>query len=99
MFVHPGPGHGISTALRSRGAAHRGLRRELQRRGRAIEIVVVARTMREIDRARRVIGGWAGAIGSGGSDAGTAEEPAWIEKASSRARSTCSRSSAAFRLP
>ena len=81
VFVYADPGHGTSTALRSWGAAHRGLWGELQRRGRGVEIVVAARTMREIDRARRVIGGWTEASGAGEPAAGTAKELARIERA------------------
>jgi len=75
VFVYAEPGHETATALRSWGAAHRGLWDALRERGRAVEIVAAARTMEEIDRAGRVIRRWAEA-GSGPAepDARTVEE-------------------------
>ena len=46
VFVYVDPGHDTSTALRSWGAAHRGLWHALQRQGRSVEVVAVARTSR-----------------------------------------------------
>ena len=82
VFVYAEPGHETATALRSWGAAHRGLWDALGKQGRAVEIVAAARTMEEIDRAGRVIRKWAEA-GSGPAepDARTAEELARIERA------------------
>ena len=58
-FVYVDPGHDTSTALRSWGAAHRGLWRALTSLGRSVEVVAVARASREIRRAERVMRGWA----------------------------------------
>ena len=66
VFVYVDPGHDTSTALRSWGAAHRGLWLALQRAlGRSVEVVAVARTSRETDRALAVMSGWAEASGPG----------------------------------
>ena len=81
LFVYAEPGHHTSTALRSWGRAHRGLWRALRRLGRSVEVVAVARTARELDRARRVTRGWAAPSGRGEPEAGTAEELARIERA------------------
>ena len=81
LFVYADPGHDTSTALRSWGRAHRGLWRALRRLGRSVEVVAVARTGRELERARRVTRGWAGPTGRAGPEAGTAEELARIERA------------------
>ncbi len=81
LFVYADPGHDTSTALRSWGKAHRGLWRALRRLGRSVEVVAVARTGRELERARRVTRGWAGPNGRGEPEAGTAEELARIERA------------------
>ena len=81
LFVYAEPGHHTSTALRSWGRAHRGLWRALRRLGRSVEVVAVARTARELDRARRVTRGWAEPSGRAEPEAGTAEELARIERA------------------
>ncbi len=81
LFAYADPGHHTSTALRSWGRAHRGLWRALRRLGRSVEVVAVARTARELDRARRVTRGWAEPSGRGEPEAGTAEELARIERA------------------
>ncbi|MCZ0934959.1 MAG: hypothetical protein OXJ54_07235 [Gemmatimonadetes bacterium] len=81
VFVYAEPGHETATALRSWGAAHGGLWKALQSRGRAVEIVAAARTVHEIERARRVIRGWAEPSRPGEPDAGTTEELARIERA------------------
>ena len=81
VFVYVDPGHDTSTALRSWGAAHRGLWHALHRLGRSVEVVAVARTSREMDRALAVMSGWAEASGPGEPDAGIREELARIERA------------------
>ena len=81
MFVYVDPGHDTSTALRSWGAAHRGLWHALENQGRSVEVVAVARTSREMDRALAVMSGWAEASGPGEPDAGIREELARIERA------------------
>ena len=81
MFVYVDPGHDTSTALRSWGAAHRGLWLALENQGRSVEVVAVARTSREMDRALAVMSGWAEASGPGEPDAGIREELARIERA------------------
>ena len=81
VFVYVDPGHDTATALRSWGAAHRGLWHALQGQGRSVEVVAVARTSRELERARRVMRGWAEASGPGEPDAGIREELARIERA------------------
>lgn len=81
VFIYTEPGHETATALRSWGASHRELWEALQSRGRAVEIVAAARTMQEIERARRVIRGWAEPSGPGEPDADAAEELARIERA------------------
>ena len=53
VFVYADPGHDTATALRSWGAAHCGLWHALQGQGRSVEVVAVARTSRELERARR----------------------------------------------
>ena len=81
LFVYADPGHHTSTALRSWGSAHRGLWRALRGLGRSVEVVAVARTARELERARRVTRGWAETGGRAEPDAGTAEELVRIERA------------------
>ena len=81
VFVYAEPGHETTTALRSWGNAHRGLWRALQERGRSVEVVAVARTSRETERAKRVMRGWAGASGPAEPDAEIREELARIERA------------------
>ena len=81
LFVYAEPGHHTSTALRSWGKAHRGLWRALRRLGRSVEVLAVARTARELDRARRVTRGWAEPSGRAEPEAGPAEELARIERA------------------
>ena len=81
VFVYVEPGHDTSTALRSWGAAHRGLWHALENQGRSVEVVAVARTSREMDRALAVMSGWAEASGLGEPDAGIREEIDRIERA------------------
>ena len=81
LFVYADPGHDTTTALRSWGAAHRGLWRALQAEGRSVEVVAVVRTHREAERARRVMRGWAKAAGPVESSAGIREEIARIKQA------------------
>ena len=59
VFVYADPGHDTATALRSWGVAHRQLWYALRRQGRSVEVVVAARTHREMERARQVMRGWA----------------------------------------
>ena len=59
VFVYADPGHETATALRSWGVAHRQLWYALRRQGRSVEVVVAARTHREMERARQVMRGWA----------------------------------------
>ena len=59
LFVYADPGHDTSTALRSWGAAHRGLWNALAERGRSVEVVAVVRTEEEFDRAEAILHGWA----------------------------------------
>ena len=81
LFVYAEPGHDTATALRSWGKTHGGLWRALRSRGRSPEIVVVARTTRELERARRVTHRWAEPGGPGEPDPGIVEEVARIERA------------------
>ena len=81
MFVYVDPGHDTATALRSWGGAHCGLWHALENQGRSVEVVAVARTSREMDRALAVMSGWAEASGPGEPDAGIREELARIERA------------------
>ena len=69
LFVYAEPGHDTATALRSWGAAHRGLWRALTSQGR------------ELDRARRVTGGWAEGSAHAEPDPGIREELDRIERA------------------
>ena len=59
VFVHVDPGYETATALRSWGAAHRELWKALRERGCRIEVVAVARTWEELNRAQTVLGNWA----------------------------------------
>ena len=81
MFVYVDPGHETSTALRSWGAAHRGLWRALTRLDRSVEVVGVGRTSREIERAERVMRGWAEEGVPAEADPEIREEIARIERA------------------
>ena len=81
LFVYAEPGHDTATALRSWGKAHGGLWSALRSRGLSSEIVTVARTTRELERARRVTRGWAEAGGRGEPDPGIQEELVRIERA------------------
>ena len=75
------PGHDTSKALRSWGAAHRGLWMALTERGRSVEVVAVVRMDREFDRAEAVLCGWGKPSGRAEPDAGIREEVARIEQA------------------
>ena len=81
VFVYVDPGHDTTTALRSWGAAHRGLWTALAERGRSIEIVAVVRTDEELDRADVVLHGWVQPSGIARPDTGIREEVARIERA------------------
>ena len=58
VFVYVDPGHETATALRSWGTAHRELWKALWDRGLRIEVVAVARTWKELSRARTVLANW-----------------------------------------
>ena len=59
VLVYADPGYETAAALRSWGAVHRGLWRALRERNRRVEVVVVAREQRSLQRAQRVLGHWA----------------------------------------
>ncbi|MDE2679644.1 MAG: hypothetical protein OXI76_17275 [Gemmatimonadota bacterium] len=81
VFVYADPGHDTATALRSWGRAHRGLWRALRALGRSVEAVVVARTSRQTQRARKVMRYWTEASGTAEPDPMVAIELARIESA------------------
>ncbi|WP_420615576.1 hypothetical protein [Candidatus Palauibacter sp.] len=81
LFVYVDPGHDTSTALRSWGAAHRGLWEAIRERGRSVEVVAVGRRRRETQRARRVMRGWAEDTGPALPVAAIREEIARIKQA------------------
>ena len=81
VFVYADPGHDTTTALHSWGDAHRGLWKALRERGRAVEVVAVARTRKEVDRARTILDNWVEASGPSELDADVSEEIARIERA------------------
>ncbi|WP_420449784.1 hypothetical protein [Candidatus Palauibacter sp.] len=81
LFVYAEPGHDTATALRSWGKAHARLWRAIRSRGLSSEIVTVARTTRELERARRVTRGWAEPSGHRKPDPEIREELARIERA------------------
>ena len=59
MFVYVDPGYETATALRSWGAAHRELWKAIRERGLRIEVVAVARTWEELNRAGTTLDNWA----------------------------------------
>ena len=81
VFVYADPGHDTATALRSWAAAHRGLWRALGALGRSVETVAVARSLRETNRARKVMRYWTEGFGPAEPDPTVAEELARIERA------------------
>ena len=81
VFVHVDPGYETTTALRSWVAAHRGLWKGLRERGRRIEVVAVARTWKELNRARTMLDHWAREPGPSEFDAEVSLEIARIEQA------------------
>ena len=81
VFVHVDPGHQTATALRSWGAAHREVWTALRDRGRRIEVVAVARTWKELSRARTVLDNWAREPRPSEFDAEVGREIARIEQA------------------
>ena len=89
VFVYVEPGHDTSTALRSWAVAHRGLWEALRERGPSIEIVAVVRTVRELGRARTILGNWA--------NAATASGPAAVPEPDSAARREIARIEQAIR--
>ncbi len=56
VLVYADPGYETAAALRSWGAAHRGLWRALRERDRRVEVVIVAREHRSLRRAEKVLG-------------------------------------------
>ena len=81
VFVYTDPGHDTATALRSWGVAHRQLWYALRRQGRSVEVVVAARTHREMERARQVMRGWARPSGHAEPEPKVQEKLARIERA------------------
>ena len=83
LFVYADPGYETETALRSWGAAHRGLWEALRKQCRSIEAVAVVRERREGERAERVLGRWAENSGPAVSleDSSIGREIAGIEQA------------------
>ena len=81
VFVYVDPGYETATALRSWGAAHRGLWKALRERGRRIEVVAVARTREELNRAQTVLDNWARQPRPSEFDAEVSREIAQIEEA------------------
>ena len=63
VFVYVDPGHSTGKALRSWGAAHRGLWEALRKRGRPVHVVAIAREDRALERAETVLHNWAGGSG------------------------------------
>ncbi len=78
VFVYVDPGHETTTVLHSWGDAHCGLWQALGERGRSVEVVAVARTPQELERARTKLDNW---VEASGPDAGAGEEIARIEQA------------------
>ncbi len=81
VFVYVDPGYETKTALRTWGAAHRGLWKALKEHGRMIEVVAVARTRKELKRARAMFNNWARASGPPEPQAAANREIARIEQA------------------
>ena len=81
VFVHVNPGYETAMALRSWGAARRSLWKALRERGRRIEVVAVARTWEELNRAGTVLANWAGDPRPSEFDAEVSLEIARIEHA------------------
>ena len=81
LFVYADPGHDTTTALHSWGDAHLGLWKALGEHGRAVEVVAVARTRKEVDRARTILDNWVEASGPSEPDVDASEEIARIEQA------------------
>ena len=84
LFVYAEPGHDTRTALRSWGAAHRGLWIALAERGRSVEVVAIVRTDEELDLADPVLRGWAQSPGSANPDARIREEFGGLQGAMKR---------------
>ena len=59
VLVYADPGYETATALRSWWSAHGSLCRALRERDRTVEVVVVAREHRSLERPQRVLGHWA----------------------------------------
>ena len=75
IFVNVDPGYETAAALRSWGAAHRGLWRALRERDRRVEVVVAAGEQRSLQRAQRVLGHWADNF-----DVQLPKTPHWLER-------------------
>ena len=83
VFVYVDPGHWTDKGLRSWGAAHRGLWEALRRKGRAVQVVAVAREDRALERAEKVLRRWATGPGTKtrSGDPSAAREYARIKRA------------------
>lgn len=83
VFVHVDPGYSTSKALRSWGAAHRGLWEALRQKGRAVRVVAVAREDRALERAEKVLRRWSAGSGTKprSGDPSAAREYARIKRA------------------
>ena len=81
VFVYIDPGHDTATALRSWGAAHRGVWEALAERDWSVEVVAVVRTEEELNRAQAILHGWARPSGPARPDAEIRDEVARIERA------------------
>ncbi len=83
VFVYVDPGHWTDKGLRSWGAAHRGLWEALRRKGRAVQVVAVAREDRALERAETVLRRWANGSGTTtrAGDPAAAREYARIKRA------------------
>ena len=83
VFVYIDPGHWTDKGLRSWGAAHRGLWEALRRKGRAVQVVAVAREDGALERAEKVLRRWAEGTGTKtrSNDPSAAREYARIKRA------------------
>ena len=58
VFIYVDPGHSTDKGVRSWGAAHRGLWEALQKRGQSVQVAVVAREDRALERAEVLLRNW-----------------------------------------
>ena len=58
VFVYVDPGHSTDKCLRTWGEEHRGLWEALQKRGRPVQVAVVAREDRALERAKALLRNW-----------------------------------------